>query len=242
MSTLLAVVLWVLLIWSALIVVVTAVLMTVDADAATHPGRRGRRPEDAASLGRDRRRDVHRLHVRARRCSTTCSPRSGARSVEILLESYIIKGDEMGRRFKQALIDAAERGVEVYVIYDQFANLVVQPVVLTVPRAGARAALPALLVVDPRAPAPQAWGATTARSSSSTTRSGSSAATTSAPLRHRVARHPPADRGPRGWDLDNAFVDFWNTPSASGRPPELSDPGAVRGSRGSGRTATCPAS
>ncbi|WP_293786021.1 phosphatidylserine/phosphatidylglycerophosphate/cardiolipin synthase family protein [uncultured Aeromicrobium sp.] len=45
----------------------------------------------------------------------------------VLFESYIVKGDEMGRRFKQALIDAAERGVEVYVIYDGFANLVVKP-------------------------------------------------------------------------------------------------------------------
>jgi len=48
----------------------------------------------------------------------------GARD-QILLESYIWKADGIGRRFKQALEDAAARGVAVYVIYDEFANLVV---------------------------------------------------------------------------------------------------------------------
>jgi cardiolipin synthase len=45
----------------------------------------------------------------------------------VLLETYIWKGDELGERFKQALYDAAARGVEVYAIYDGFANLVVSP-------------------------------------------------------------------------------------------------------------------
>ncbi len=46
---------------------------------------------------------------------------------QVLLESYIWKGDEVGERFKQALYDAAARGVEVCAIYDGFANLVVSP-------------------------------------------------------------------------------------------------------------------
>ena len=46
---------------------------------------------------------------------------------QVLLESYIWKGDEVGERFKQALYDAAARGVEVYAIFDGFANLVVSP-------------------------------------------------------------------------------------------------------------------
>jgi cardiolipin synthase len=45
---------------------------------------------------------------------------------QVLLETYIWKADEVGERFKQALADAADRGVEVYVIYDSFANLVVR--------------------------------------------------------------------------------------------------------------------
>ncbi|WP_240771374.1 phospholipase D-like domain-containing protein [Nocardioides sp. GY 10113] len=46
---------------------------------------------------------------------------------QILFETYIWKGDAVGERFKEALRAAAERGVEVYVIYDAFANLVVSP-------------------------------------------------------------------------------------------------------------------
>jgi cardiolipin synthase A/B len=45
----------------------------------------------------------------------------------ILFETYIWKGDEVGERFKQALAEAAGRGVEVYAIYDSFANAVVPP-------------------------------------------------------------------------------------------------------------------
>lgn len=45
--------------------------------------------------------------------------------VSIYLESYIWKNDEVGLEFKDAVIDAAQRGVEVYLIYDTFANLVV---------------------------------------------------------------------------------------------------------------------
>ncbi|WGW11104.1 phospholipase D-like domain-containing protein [Saxibacter everestensis] len=45
----------------------------------------------------------------------------------IFLESYIWKGDELGQQFKDALAEAAERGVKVYVSYDGFANLVVRP-------------------------------------------------------------------------------------------------------------------
>jgi cardiolipin synthase len=46
---------------------------------------------------------------------------------QVLLETYIWKGDEVGQRFKTALEAAATRGVEVFLIYDAFANLVVSP-------------------------------------------------------------------------------------------------------------------
>jgi cardiolipin synthase A/B len=46
---------------------------------------------------------------------------------QVLLETYIWKGDAVGQQFKSALERAAGRGVEVYVIYDSFANLVVSP-------------------------------------------------------------------------------------------------------------------
>jgi len=52
---------------------------------------------------------------------------------QILFETYIWKGDVIGERFKTALIRAEERGVEVYCIYDGFANLVVSPLFMRFP-------------------------------------------------------------------------------------------------------------
>jgi cardiolipin synthase len=46
---------------------------------------------------------------------------------QVLFETYIWKADDVGLRFKSALAAAAARGVEVYLIYDAFANLVVSP-------------------------------------------------------------------------------------------------------------------
>src|SRR5260370_26539389 len=43
----------------------------------------------------------------------------------IYLETYIWKGDEVGQEFKERLARKARQGVEVYAIYDRFANLVV---------------------------------------------------------------------------------------------------------------------
>jgi cardiolipin synthase len=48
----------------------------------------------------------------------------GARH-HVFLETFIWKDDEVGHAFKRALVDAAARGVAVYVVYDGFANLVV---------------------------------------------------------------------------------------------------------------------
>lgn len=43
----------------------------------------------------------------------------------IFIESYIWKADAVGEQFKQALIEKARQGVQVYVIFDEFGNLVV---------------------------------------------------------------------------------------------------------------------
>lgn len=45
----------------------------------------------------------------------------------IRFETYIWKSDAVGKRFKKALIAAANRGVEVTIVWDTFANLVVDP-------------------------------------------------------------------------------------------------------------------
>ena len=49
----------------------------------------------------------------------------GQAKKRIFFETFIWKDDEVGRAFKDALTEAAGRGVEVYVVYDAFANLVV---------------------------------------------------------------------------------------------------------------------
>jgi cardiolipin synthase len=131
-------------------------------------------------------------------------------SRRILLETYIFKGDAMGRRFKQALIDAAERGVEVYVVYDQFANLVVRPSFLTFPA-------PVHVL---RYPLISSWKVLSPRHLGRDHRKilvidddvayvggyniGASYATEWRDTHLRI-------EGPAVWDLDNAFVDFWNT-------------------------------
>ncbi len=45
----------------------------------------------------------------------------------IYFETYIWKDDRVGRTFKEALIRAAERGVDVFVAFDVFGNIVVGP-------------------------------------------------------------------------------------------------------------------
>ncbi|WP_157439564.1 phospholipase D-like domain-containing protein [Aeromicrobium sp. Root344] len=128
----------------------------------------------------------------------------------ILFETYIIKADEMGRRFKQALVDAAERGVDVYVIYDGFANLVVTPSFLTFPApihvlrypvfaTGWRFFSPRqmgrdhrkVLVVDDEVGYVGGYNI------------GSLYASEWRDTHLKI-------EGPSVWDLDNAFVDFWN--------------------------------
>jgi cardiolipin synthase A/B len=54
--------------------------------------------------------------------------------LRIFFESFIWKGDAIGQAFKDALIDAANRGVEVYVVFDEFANLVVPRSFLEFPK------------------------------------------------------------------------------------------------------------
>ncbi|MDO4784303.1 MAG: hypothetical protein Q3997_04370, partial [Propionibacteriaceae bacterium] len=51
----------------------------------------------------------------------------------IYFETYIWKADHTGQKFRQALIEAAERGVQVYVVFDDFANLVVKRSFLRLP-------------------------------------------------------------------------------------------------------------
>ncbi len=150
---------------------------------------------------------------------------AAARS-RILLESYIIKGDSMGRRFKAALEAAAARGVDVHVVYDGFANLVVRRSffrfsgsihVLRYPlwSGGLAAWRPSrwgrdhrkILVVDDRVAFVGGYNI------------GALYETQWRDTHLKV-------EGPAVWDLDNAFVDFWNM-QASTHLPRLSQNGST---------------
>lgn len=143
----------------------------------------------------------------------------------ILLETYIIKGDAVGRRFKQSLIAAADRGVEVYVIYDGFANLVVKRSFLTFPA-------PVHVL---RYPLISSWKILSPRHLGRDHRKilvvddevayvggyniGSTYATEWRDTHLKI-------EGPAVWDLENAFVDFWNTHPAR-TTDRLSQPAAL---------------
>lgn len=128
----------------------------------------------------------------------------------ILFESFIFKGDAVGRRFKRALIEAADRGVAVFVIYDGFANLVVSRSFFDFPPSVHVIRYPAfrpgvllfnvrksgrdhrkILAVDGEVGFVGGYNV------------GSLYATEWRDTHLRL-------RGPSAWELENAFCDFWN--------------------------------
>ncbi len=147
----------------------------------------------------------------------------GARR-RVMFESYIIKNDEVGRQFKDALIEAAERGVEVYVVVDGFANLVVPRGFFRFPPSVQVIRYPALrlgllllnvrksgrdhrkiLVVDGEVGFVGGYNI------------GALYATQWRDTHMRI-------RGDAVWELQNAFVDLWNR-LRSPEQPRLEDPG-----------------
>ena len=143
---------------------------------------------------------------------------------QVLLESYIVKDDSLGQEFKQALIDAAERGVSVHVVYDGFANLVVPRQFFDFPPSVHVIRYPAfriglllfnvrksgrdhrkILVVDRDVGFVGGYNI------------GALYATQWRDTHLRV-------RGASAWELENAFVDLWNRLRAP-EQPLLDDPG-----------------
>ncbi|MGI5121672.1 phospholipase D-like domain-containing protein [Marinactinospora thermotolerans] len=136
----------------------------------------------------------------------------------IMFEVFIFKGDAVGREFKRALIEAAERGVEVHVIYDGFANLVVPRSFFRFPPSVHVLRYPAfrpgvlllnvrksgrdhrkILVVDGEIGFIGGYNV------------GQAYATEWRDTHLRL-------RGPAVWELQNAFCDFWNANRGPGRP------------------------
>ena len=174
-------------------------------------------PRTTADRGAGRRGDDrHDLHARRPTSTTTCWTAIAGAQERILFESFIIKGDAIGQRFKRALIRAAERGVEVRVVYDGFANLVVRPSFLRFPPPVQVLRYPLLsgwMVFNPRR-----WGRDHRKilvvddtaAFVGGYNIGTEYATTWRDTHLKV-------EGDAVWDLDNAFVDFWNL-NARGLP------------------------
>lgn len=141
----------------------------------------------------------------------------------VYLASYMWKADEVGRAVKDAVIRAAERGVLVCVVFDSFANLVVPREFKTFPEGIHVLRFPVLrtwvpiidvrstgrdhrkiLVVDGREGFVGGYNI------------GTDYADTWRDTHVRVS-------GPSVWELENAFVDFWNRHRARG--PALPESG-----------------
>lgn len=141
----------------------------------------------------------------------------GAREV-IHFETYIWKGDSTGQRFKDALAAAANRGVEVNVIWDDFANLVV-------PRPFLRMPANFNVVRHPVIPipwSPRRWGRDHRKLLVVDRKVGFIGGYNIGKLYAHAWRDTHARViGPAVAELENAFVDFWNLHASRDKQPEL---------------------
>lgn len=142
----------------------------------------------------------------------------------ILFESFIFKGDAVGKRFKRALIDAAERGVEVFVIYDGFANLVVPPKFFRFPPCvhviRYPVFRPGLLLLNVRKSGRNHRKILTVDGETGFVGGYNVGALYAKEWRDTHMRMV----GPAVWELENAFCDFWNM-NRRGWQPRLDDVG-----------------
>ena len=143
----------------------------------------------------------------------------------IFFETYIWKSDAVGQEFKDELIAAAERGVDVYVVFDSFGNFVVPETFKRMPPSVHTLRFPlfrpGLLTLNVRKSGRDHRKIVVVDGEQGFVGGyniGELYATQWRDTHLRVD-------GPAVWELDNAFVDFWN---AHRRPhhPELEDRGA----------------
>lgn len=139
----------------------------------------------------------------------------------VYFETYIWKDDAGGRAVKDALVAAARRGVETFVVYDEFANLVVPRSFFRFPAVPALHVLrfpvlrPGLLTLDPRKTGRDHRKLLVVDGETGFVGGyniGSRYARTWRDTHLRV-------QGPQAWELENAFVDFWNRMRRRDQPP-----------------------
>lgn len=145
----------------------------------------------------------------------------------VYFETFIWKGDDVGAAFKDALIAAARRGVQVYLVVDSFANLVVDPKFLRFPKLATLHLLkfpllrPGLLTLNVRR-----TGRDHRKIMVVDERIGYVGGYNIGDLYANQWRDTHLRlQGPAAWELSNAFVDFWNAHRSRGLPA-LPDGGA----------------
>ncbi|SED81941.1 phospholipase D-like domain-containing protein [Ruania alba] len=146
----------------------------------------------------------------------------------IYFETFIWKSDEIGQAFKDELIAAAERGVEVYLVVDSWGNLVVDPRFKQMPELPTLHVLwfpffrPGLLTMNVRKTGRDHRKLLIVDSAVGYVGGyniGSLYATQWRDTHARLA-------GPSVWELEDSFVDFWNENRKKKRHPRLQDRGA----------------
>ncbi|MDO5736173.1 MAG: phospholipase D-like domain-containing protein [Propionibacteriaceae bacterium] len=143
----------------------------------------------------------------------------GAQEV-IHFETYIWKADEVGQRFKDALARAADRGVQVNVIWDEFANLVVPRRFLRMPKNLNVMRHPAVPVPW----SPKSWGRDHRKLMVVDRRIGFIGGYNIGALYATGWRDTHARIvGPGVSELENTFMDFWNLHVRGNRLQKLPD-------------------
>lgn len=138
----------------------------------------------------------------------------------IYFETFIWKADEIGEQFKSALGRAADRGVTVHAVWDDFANLVVKRSFFTMPPGVNVMRHPVLSIPW----SPRHWGRDHRKLLIVDHQVGfiggfNIGAPYAAHWRDTHARI----EGPSVAELENAFVDFWNLHRVPGRHEPLPD-------------------
>lgn len=142
----------------------------------------------------------------------------------VLFESYIVKDDAVGQRFKSALIAAAGRGVKVYMIYDGFANLVVNPAFFRFPPSVRVMRYP-VLADGLRFWNPRNYGRDHRKILVVDDKIGFVGGYNVGQLYEDEWRDTHlAVSGTAVWDLENAFIDFWNVHRPGERIEQVTRP------------------
>ncbi|HMR47637.1 MAG TPA: phospholipase D-like domain-containing protein [Arachnia sp.] len=138
----------------------------------------------------------------------------------IYFETFIWKSDAVGQRFKDALTQAAERGVTVHVVWDEFANLVVPRGFLRMPRSLRVMRHPFF----PMPWSPRHWGRDHRKLLVIDSRVGFVGGYNIGSLYATGWRDTHARVvGPGVAELENAFIDFWNLHLRRGRHGYIAD-------------------